>query len=124
MITILENNNYYGFTIKEVIIIKDYIETIKKYIENKHYFILEYYYGNDLRYSFYIQKDDKFVRAFTHYNELQPIPSICFKNGNYTGKYNTKHPIIKIINDIEYVSDNYHPYYINYFTSKTNDFMV
>jgi len=117
MITICEDNGYCGFGIEEVEILKKYMY-IKNYKENDTYFLLKFRYNDHERYSFYIKQGNKFVRAFTSHHILQPTASINIDDGTYTGKYGKKQLYTNMIDGINYVSDNFHPLYINYFTEQ------
>lgn len=114
MITVCEDKGYYGFGIEEVDILKKYMD-IKNYKENDTYFVLHFNYDNKERYSFYIKHGNMFVRAFASHNTLQPSASINVNDGTSTGKYGTKQLYNKNIQGIEYISDNFHPLYINHF---------
>jgi hypothetical protein len=114
MITVCEDKGYCGFGVEEVEVLKKYMD-IKKYKENDTYFVLSFNYNDELRHSFYIKHGDTFVRAFSSHHMLQPTASININDGSSTGKYGKKQLYSMTIQGIQYVSDNFHPLYINQF---------
>lgn len=114
MITVCEDKGYCGFGVEEVEILKKYMD-IKKYKENETYFVLNFSYDSESRYSFYIKHGNTFVRAFASHHILQPTASINIDDGSATGKYGMKQLHNVTIQGIQYVSDNFHPFYINTF---------
>ena len=115
MITITEKNGCQGFDEKEVRIIQLYLEDICQYRLNENYILYEFICEDQIRYSFYLKKGNRFLRMFTNHHTLQPCPSFNIRDNTFTGKHGTKKCPVKVVQDVEYVADNYHSFYINYF---------
>lgn len=115
MITITEKNGCQGFNEKEVDILQQYLENICNYRLNKDYILHEFDCENEVRYSFYVKTGNKFSRMFTNYHTLQPCPSFNIRDNSFTGKHGTKKCVVKMIQDMHYIADNYHSFYINHF---------